>query len=773
MARDRIGFVLAGGLLAAGLVAGCGSGGSAASTGGTTPATPTLTWARPAAIVQGTPLSGTQLNATASVAGTFTYAPPAGTVLGVGAGQVLSASFAPADPASYTSASATVSIDVLPTPPAPPPAPVVLSALPADGTVTLDWSPSAGATSYVVYGATVPGVTPSGYASLPGALRVVAASPPAVLSGLPNGVTHHLVVSALATSGASAESSEVTATPERDCACPGWQVCDSRRQCVAPARDGEYRVGLNYHALSDHWQVDMPVPPEVDVFLPNYHLPGIRDLVRAQLAVLAAGGARVLKTQIWHVNDPLTGPHSYGVDFPPTAQQLRNLRDYVTDVAGTPTPDGVPMELYLSNDWLGSADYREGTPETTLGSSRLTAAEFAARVEATVDSELAAVRGVYRPDGRPAVTLFYFKLEMVVCATLDDSDPACLWPGNSQPFHNMQWMMTTLYPHFVARARATGTIPSVYFLAGGHEPNYLDPSWIDPYYRELDGHASMSWFYRGLRFMREHGLPLPDRVDMTATCNSPPSYTTVATVIARIHDDLLAILPEFQAPPHRFAAAETFYYADDAFRAAGSAAFPSEALLGRGLEGVMPWPEIRPGVPHYDFRPFQAASMVTPFAALDPGFEDPGGGRGLPAGWSPDPPGPTVASRALVPDAHGGSAVLRLQGGACAGCGGAISDPVPVTPGKVALVRFWARSDVPVAGAHPPAADYAGMAIQVRGTSAGVDTGSLLDFGTVDTRGVWRRFVGAVEVPAGVDALRLRLVLQNAGGGSVEVDDLH
>ena len=41
----------------------------------------TLTWAQPAAIEYGTPLSATQLNATSSVAGVITYAPAAGTVL--------------------------------------------------------------------------------------------------------------------------------------------------------------------------------------------------------------------------------------------------------------------------------------------------------------------------------------------------------------------------------------------------------------------------------------------------------------------------------------------------------------------------------------------------------------------------------------------------------------------------------------------------------------------------------------------------------------------
>ena len=44
-------------------------------------ATPTTTWATPAAITYGTALSSTQLNATESVAGMMVYSPGAGTVL--------------------------------------------------------------------------------------------------------------------------------------------------------------------------------------------------------------------------------------------------------------------------------------------------------------------------------------------------------------------------------------------------------------------------------------------------------------------------------------------------------------------------------------------------------------------------------------------------------------------------------------------------------------------------------------------------------------------
>jgi subtilase family serine protease len=70
-------------------------------------AVPVLTWAAPAAIGYGTALSSTQLNATASVAGTLVYSPAAGTVLAVG-NQTLSVAFTPSDSADYNNATATV-----------------------------------------------------------------------------------------------------------------------------------------------------------------------------------------------------------------------------------------------------------------------------------------------------------------------------------------------------------------------------------------------------------------------------------------------------------------------------------------------------------------------------------------------------------------------------------------------------------------------------------------------------------------------------------------
>lgn len=57
-------------------------------------------------------LSSTQLDATASVPGTFTYTPPATTVLGVGANQTLSVLFTPTDGTDYTTATDTPTITV-------------------------------------------------------------------------------------------------------------------------------------------------------------------------------------------------------------------------------------------------------------------------------------------------------------------------------------------------------------------------------------------------------------------------------------------------------------------------------------------------------------------------------------------------------------------------------------------------------------------------------------------------------------------------------------
>ncbi|HKN20231.1 MAG TPA: Ig-like domain repeat protein [Terracidiphilus sp.] len=74
---------------------------------------PVITWATPANIVYGTPLSATQLDATSTLAGTYAYSPAAGTVLGTGK-QTLNVIFTPTDAVDYSTATASVTLTVVP-----------------------------------------------------------------------------------------------------------------------------------------------------------------------------------------------------------------------------------------------------------------------------------------------------------------------------------------------------------------------------------------------------------------------------------------------------------------------------------------------------------------------------------------------------------------------------------------------------------------------------------------------------------------------------------
>lgn len=74
---------------------------------------PTVVWAHPADLAHGTPLGAGQLNATASVPGTFTYTPGAGTVLPRGDGQSLEVLFVPDQAGLYENVIASVVINIV------------------------------------------------------------------------------------------------------------------------------------------------------------------------------------------------------------------------------------------------------------------------------------------------------------------------------------------------------------------------------------------------------------------------------------------------------------------------------------------------------------------------------------------------------------------------------------------------------------------------------------------------------------------------------------
>jgi sugar lactone lactonase YvrE len=141
-----------------------------------TKATPAVTWPTPAAITYGTALSGTQLNATANVAGTFVYAPAAGAVLTAGT-QTLSVAFTPADTQDYTSASATVALVVNKATPVitwPTPAAITYGT-PLSGTQLNATANVAGSFVYTAY----TGPNPLGVLLVPGTTALSATFTPA------------------------------------------------------------------------------------------------------------------------------------------------------------------------------------------------------------------------------------------------------------------------------------------------------------------------------------------------------------------------------------------------------------------------------------------------------------------------------------------------------------------------------------------------------------------------------------------------------------------
>ncbi|MGN6719026.1 MAG: galactose oxidase-like domain-containing protein [Candidatus Binatia bacterium] len=89
---------------------------------------------------------------------------------------------------------------------APPSAPVLLSAMPGNGQVVLSWSTSSGATSYNVKRATISGG--------PYTIIATSSSTSYTNSGLTNGTTYYYVVSAVNSGGESANSSQLSATPQ-------------------------------------------------------------------------------------------------------------------------------------------------------------------------------------------------------------------------------------------------------------------------------------------------------------------------------------------------------------------------------------------------------------------------------------------------------------------------------------------------------------------------------------------------------------------------------
>jgi len=336
-----------------------------------------------------------------------------------------------------------------------------------------------------------------------------------------------------------------------------------------------YDVGVDYH--------DYGTDLLHTAFITIYHQAAVRQTVRAQLQGMADRGATFIHTMIWPTTEPGTTDfgETYRATFPLTDQEAANLRAYAQDVAAIRGAGGNRLLLDIAFGWLGAADYTRGSPATGLGWFNLSAAEFSARLATTTDKVLAAVSDVTRPDGLRLVNRIFFDTEILIPA-----------PGEPNGKPNEGWLLTANYPRFVSVVSAKGIQPAVYFDAGGEQREALDNSYIDAVYPILNGHRSMFWIYRSLKFMVDHGLLIPDRIDFS--CYLVSTGASYDQLLQRVLDDADATLPSLGAP-RLYGAAETFYPPDSGQRALYGRAFATQAAQNARLQRVSFWPES--GVP--------------------------------------------------------------------------------------------------------------------------------------------------------------------------------
>ncbi len=325
-----------------------------------------------------------------------------------------------------------------------------------------------------------------------------------------------------------------------------------------------FDVGVDYHAYGSDFHATS--------FITQYQKATVRATVRAQLQGMADRGATVISTRIWLVTEPGTTDFgdTWRATFPLSDQEKSNLRAYAQDVAAVRGAAGNRLRLDLCLFWLGAADYTRGTLTTGLGWTPLKPAEFTRRAEVTTDRVIAAVSGVKRPDGVAVVDTIYMDGEVMIGAKA-----------------NQDWFLRTHYPRFVERVSAAGFRPSLYFGASDTVYAYLTPGYTDVDYAILDGHRSMFWMYRSLRFMADEGLPMPGRVDFSwyvlATAEAPSSV-----LLARALDDADATLPSLGLPKS-YGIVETYYYPDAAKRREVGQAIAAQALVDPRLQRVCFW----------------------------------------------------------------------------------------------------------------------------------------------------------------------------------------
>jgi len=222
-----------------------------------------------------------------------------------------------------------------------------------------------------------------------------------------------------------------------------------------------------------------------------------------------------------------------------------------------------------------------------------------ARIQATTTSVLGAVSGVSRSDGVPLVTRIFLDGGVTIPA-----------PGEPNGNPNEGWFLTANYPGFVSAVSQTGIEPAVYFGVDFSQSSVLDNAYLDSAYPILNGHKSMFWPYRGMKFMVDNGLPLPSEIEFAWYMT--PSGAPYSQLVQRILADADATLPSLGAA-QVYGAAEAFYLLDSNQRLQYGQALATMAAQNPELQRVSFWTTPDGGGPGQDAAyPFTIEDFLPP-----------------------------------------------------------------------------------------------------------------------------------------------------------------
>lgn len=206
-----------------------------------------------------------------------------------------------------------------------------------------------------------------------------------------------------------------------------------------------------------------------------------------------------------------------------------------------------------------------------------------------------------------------------------DTDPATQWEKANQ-----RWFLkdSGILPWFWERVRIAGMIPTYYFLASGQEDVVLDADYQDSTFPSLNGHRSMYWIYRTLKFVRDNNLPIPDRIDLSFY--PTPETTNHATLYNRMLADFQATIPDLLGKQEQdLFLAETLYHSDPNLRIRVHKGLASQFGIRSNLKGVAVWTtpnaggqDDQSGYP-FDLSGLDASDIIRP-AFPNPTFEQAG-----------------------------------------------------------------------------------------------------------------------------------------------------